>query len=134
MHYTYVLRSKADGKWYTGCTNDLRKRLRQHNNGQMAATVKRRPFELMYYEACTEQADAYVREKYLKTRLREAATLAEALTFHAFEIESIEGDVLDVKVTPNRGHDALSHRGIAKEISAILNIPLANDPLKEAPN
>ncbi|OGG54950.1 excinuclease ABC subunit C [Candidatus Kaiserbacteria bacterium RIFCSPHIGHO2_02_FULL_55_25] len=67
MHYTYVLRSKADGKWYTGCTNDLRKRLRQHNSGQMVATAKRRPFELMYYEACTEQSDAYAREKYLKT-------------------------------------------------------------------
>ena len=33
----------------------------------MVATAKRRPFELMYYEACTEQADAYAREKYLKT-------------------------------------------------------------------
>ncbi|TSC87280.1 MAG: Phenylalanine-tRNA ligase beta subunit [Parcubacteria group bacterium Gr01-1014_8] len=57
--------------------------------------------------------------------------LSRALTFHAFEIESVEahgGDsVLDVKVTPNRGHDCLSHRGIAKEISAILNIPLKND-------
>ncbi|MDO8514737.1 MAG: GIY-YIG nuclease family protein [bacterium] len=67
MHYTYVLRSKVDGKWYTGCTNDLRKRLRQHNGGQMVATAKRHPFELMYYEACREQSDAYTREKYLKT-------------------------------------------------------------------
>lgn len=63
--------------------------------------------------------------------LPDAAKLAEALTFHAFEIESVEGDILDVKVTPNRGHDALSHRGIAKEISAILNIPLAKDPLHD---
>src|SRR3989344_5625104 len=64
--------------------------------------------------------------------------VAEALTFHAFEIDSVtklghpmtkfEDWVLDVKVTPNRGHDCLSHRGIAKELSAILKIPLANDP------
>lgn len=67
MHYTYILRSKKDGKWYTGCTNDLRKRLRQHNAGYMKATNKRRPFELIYYEACSEQGDAYAREKYLKT-------------------------------------------------------------------
>lgn len=33
----------------------------------MVATSKRSPFELMYYEACTEQTDAYAREKYLKT-------------------------------------------------------------------
>ncbi|MEK7509440.1 MAG: phenylalanine--tRNA ligase subunit beta [Patescibacteria group bacterium] len=62
--------------------------------------------------------------------LPSAQELADALTFHAFEIESAEGDILDVKVTPNRGHDCLSHRGIAKEISAILNIPLSNDPLR----
>ncbi|MDO8514736.1 MAG: phenylalanine--tRNA ligase subunit beta [bacterium] len=58
--------------------------------------------------------------------------LSEALTFHAFEVESIgrhEGDiVLDVKVTPNRGRDCLSYRGIAKEVSAILNLPLVPHP------
>lgn len=62
--------------------------------------------------------------------------LSEALTFHAFEIESVSspptgGDILDVKVTPNRGHDCLSHRGIAKELSAILQIPLKADPLRQ---
>ena len=62
--------------------------------------------------------------------LPEAQTLADALTLHAFEVESVEGDVLDVKVTPNRGHDCLSHRGIAKELSAILNLPLKKDPLR----
>ncbi len=56
--------------------------------------------------------------------LPSADALSDALTFHAFEIESLDGGVLDVKVTPNRGHDCLSHRGIAKEISAILNFPL----------
>jgi phenylalanyl-tRNA synthetase beta chain len=63
-----------------------------------------------------------------------AEAVAEALTFHAFEIDGIDtvGDdqVLDVKVTPNRGHDCLSHRGIAKEVSAILNTPLTKDPFK----
>lgn len=77
-------------------------------------------------------------QKYFETELPPAEKLAEALTFHAFEIESTEkvgeDDVIDVKVTPNRGHDALSHRGIAKELSAILNLPLASDPLKEEPN
>lgn len=67
MHYTYVLKSKADGKWYTGCTNDLRKRMRQHNSGKMPATFERTPLELIYYEACTERGDAYAREKYLKS-------------------------------------------------------------------
>ncbi len=72
---------------------------------------------------------------FFDTPLPDAAALAEALTFHVFEIDAIEkkngDDVLDVKVTPNRGHDCLSHRGIAKEVSAILNLPLkaSVDPL-----
>lgn len=64
--------------------------------------------------------------------LPSSAELADALTFHAFEIESVENDVLDVKVTPNRGHDCLSHRGIAREISAILQLPMKADPLRQA--
>jgi phenylalanyl-tRNA synthetase beta chain len=67
-------------------------------------------------------------DNFFDSPLPDAQTIADALTFHAFEIDSIEGDVLDVKVTPNRGHDALSHRGIAKELSAILKIPLTKDP------
>src|SRR6185503_20815781 len=61
--------------------------------------------------------------------LPDANELAHALTFHAFEIESVENDILDVKVTPNRGHDCLSHRGIAKEVAAILDIPMTKDPV-----
>ncbi|MEK7109008.1 MAG: phenylalanine--tRNA ligase subunit beta [Patescibacteria group bacterium] len=71
-------------------------------------------------------------DKFFDAPLPDAATLADALTFHAFEIDGVEkkgeDEVLDVKVTPNRGHDCLSHRGIAKELSAILKIPLAHDP------
>lgn len=69
---------------------------------------------------------------FFDTELPDAEALADALTFHAFEIDGIEkhgdDDILDVKVTANRGHDCLCHRGIAKELSAILNIPLSKDP------
>ena len=64
--------------------------------------------------------------------LPDAAILGDALTFHVFEIDGIENiggdDVLDVKITANRGHDCLCHFGIAKELSAILNIPLKKYP------
>ena len=76
-------------------------------------------------------------QKFFDTELPTADKLAEAITFHAFEIEGVEkiekDEILDIKVTPNRGHDALSHRGIAKELSAILTIPLVHDPLSERP-
>src|ERR1700741_3308018 len=61
---------------------------------------------------------------YFETPLPPAEVIGDALTFHAFEIESVENDVLDVKGTPNRGHDCLSYRGIAKEVSAIFNEPV----------
>jgi putative endonuclease len=48
MNYVYVLRSKKDGKWYTGCTESLRKRFSQHNDGKVASTRGRGPFELIY--------------------------------------------------------------------------------------
>lgn len=75
-------------------------------------------------------------QNFFDSPLPEARELADALTFHAFEIESVEGDVLDVKVTANRGHDCLSHRGIAKELSAILRMPLnpAKDPFARKPD
>ncbi len=75
--------------------------------------------------------------KFFDAPLPNAELIANELTFHAFEIDGIEqkgGDfVLDVKVTPNRGHDCLSHRGIAKELSAILKLPLAHDPFAVQP-
>ncbi len=64
----------------------------------------------------------------------EVNALAEAIVFHAFEVESVEplGDdfILDIKTLPDRNHDCLSHLGIAKEVSAILNIPF-NDPTSQ---
>ncbi len=76
-------------------------------------------------------------QTYFDTPLPDAAALSHALTFHAFEIDGVarvrEDDVLDVKITANRGHDCLSHRGIAKEIAAILEIPMNADPLKIVP-
>jgi putative endonuclease len=66
-HYVYVLRSSADTRFYTGCTNNLRKRFKQHCEGKVSATKDRLPVELIYYEMCHNQSDAYNREKYLKT-------------------------------------------------------------------
>lgn len=70
-------------------------------------------------------------QTFFDTKLPDMQVLSDALTFHAFEIDGIEGDILDVKVTANRGHDCLSHRGIAKELSAILKVPLKADPLRQ---
>ncbi len=67
FHYIYVLKSKKDNKLYVGYTNDLKSRFEQHSKGQVASTKNRRPFELIYSEACLNKHDAMHREKYLKT-------------------------------------------------------------------
>lgn len=69
-------------------------------------------------------------QKYFDAPLPSPKDIADALTFHAFEIEDLEEVSMDVKVLPNRAADCLSHRGVAKEISAILNLPLKSDPLR----
>jgi putative endonuclease len=65
--FTYVLKSKTDGKFYTGFTSDLDRRFNEHNSGKVYSTKKRIPFELVYYEFCLNINDALHREKYLKT-------------------------------------------------------------------
>ena len=67
MFYTYVIQSKKDGKWYTGSTNDPRRRFKEHNDKKVSSTKSRGPFKLIYYEACINEKDARIREKYLKT-------------------------------------------------------------------
>jgi len=67
FYYTYILKSKKDGKIYTGSAKDLRKRLNQHNKGLSTYTKGRGPFILIYYEACLLESKARSRELYLKS-------------------------------------------------------------------
>jgi putative endonuclease len=67
MYYVYILHSDRDGMLYTGSTNDLKRRLSEHNDGRVGSTVKRRQLRLIYYEACINETDARAREKYLKS-------------------------------------------------------------------
>lgn len=69
MHYVYLLKSLKDGKWYTGYTNDLKKRILSHNHGKNFSTQNRGPFELIYFEASLSEQDAKARERYLKSEM-----------------------------------------------------------------
>lgn len=68
MFYMYILGSHKDKKLYTGSTNDLRKRVGEHNSGKVPSTQPRRPFELLYYEAYKTELEARKREASLKLR------------------------------------------------------------------
>lgn len=59
------------------------------------------------------------------------------LTFHAWEVEEVvkKGDdhIIEVNVLPDTSSWALSHRGVAKNLSVILNKRLSRDPLATEP-
>lgn len=65
-------------------------------------------------------------QKYFENPLPSTSVIADAFTFHCFEIEEVEGDVLDIKVLTNRTADCNSEAGIAAELSAILDMSLKN--------
>jgi putative endonuclease len=59
--------SKRNNEFYVGFTNDLEKRLDEHQRGLVDSTASRRLLRLIYYEACLNEHDAVAREKYFKT-------------------------------------------------------------------
>ncbi len=67
FYYVYVLQSEKDGNFYVGYTNDIKRRLEEHNSGKVPSTKDRKPLKLIYWEGCLNQQDATRREKYLKT-------------------------------------------------------------------
>jgi len=64
--FTYILEC-SDKSFYTGSTNDLEKRLWEHNNGLGANYTKRRlPVKLVYYEEYKRIDVAFYREKQIQ--------------------------------------------------------------------
>jgi putative endonuclease len=66
-YYVYIVECKY-GSYYVGITNDLDRRVVEHNTGNdpECYTYQRRPVELKYYEHFTEVNQAISREKQLK--------------------------------------------------------------------
>lgn len=65
--YVYVLESLGDSKRYIGYTNNLKKRIKEHEGGRSLSTKSRLPIKLIYFEGCLDETDAKRREQYLKT-------------------------------------------------------------------
>ena len=66
MNYTYILKC-SDGSFYTGWTNDIEKRVTDHNEGRGAKYTRgRTPVELVYYETFQTKEEAMRREYAIK--------------------------------------------------------------------
>ena len=75
-------------------------------------------------------------QSYFSKPLPKPRELAELLTMHAFEVESlkeIRNDwILDIDILPNRAHDCLSYMGLARECAALLNYKIQDIRYKQA--
>ncbi len=67
MWYVYILRSATDTNLYVGSTNDIWRRLSEHNSGKVDSTRGRIPFSLEAYIAVKDKAKAIELEQYFKT-------------------------------------------------------------------
>lgn len=77
--FVYILECN-DGSLYTGVTNDIERRVQQHNDGTGARyTRSRRPVRLRYHETCESRSAALLRECALRllSRKEKDALLAK---------------------------------------------------------
>lgn len=80
MFCVYLLKSNKDKDLYIGFTNNLERRVKEHNNGLVSSTKLRKPFELAYFEGYKSEKDARHREENLKLRPRVFAQLKKRIT------------------------------------------------------
>jgi predicted GIY-YIG superfamily endonuclease len=67
VYTVYILKSEHYDKFYTGCTDDINNRIKQHNHGDSVYTKRYAPWIIHYCEKYINKYDAFAREKYLKS-------------------------------------------------------------------
>lgn len=67
FYYVYVLYNKNKNFIYIGYSENLKQRVKEHNDGHSKSTKPYIPLELIHYEAYRNKKDAKRRELYLKT-------------------------------------------------------------------
>jgi len=66
-YYVYILKSINFEKTYIGFTDNLERRLTQHNKGYNVFSKRFMPWKIIYTEIYNTQVNALEREKYLKS-------------------------------------------------------------------
>ena len=67
MFFVYVIKSVEKKFQYIGHTENIQKRIKEHNTGKTKSTKFYKPFELIYLEVFKTRNEAIIREKYLKS-------------------------------------------------------------------
>lgn len=69
MYFVYIVFSQKDKEFYTGITNNIERRVKQHNIGYSStrSTKNRGPFVLVFIQECESRIEARELEKFLKS-------------------------------------------------------------------
>ena len=66
-YYVYVIKSAIDGRLYKGMTEDIERRLKEHNFGNQKSTKAFLPWRVVFYKEFNSRKEAREYEKYLKS-------------------------------------------------------------------
>lgn len=78
MYYVYILKNNKSNI-YIGFNNNLKKRMKDHEDGLVSSTKNKGPYKLVYYETYKSKQDAVLREKRLKYHGKALAQLKRRL-------------------------------------------------------
>lgn len=67
MYYCYILLNSKSHLFYFGSTNELKVRIKLHNDGKVSSTKPHAPWELIWYGAFVTEEEARDFERYLKS-------------------------------------------------------------------
>ena len=67
MYWVYILRSKSNNKFYVGCTDNIIRRVKEHNLGLSKYTKGKGPWVIIYPDEFKSLSDARKREKQIKS-------------------------------------------------------------------
>ena len=70
MYYVYLLKSEKDKDFYMGFTNNLERRIKEHNNGFVVSARSRKPFDLIYCEGYRPEKDARKKRAKLEIKVK----------------------------------------------------------------
>ncbi len=71
MAFTYLIKSLSNRNFYTGISEDPKKRLVEHNSGKLKTTAKHKPFDLIYFQVHNDYGEARKHELWLKKKNKE---------------------------------------------------------------
>ncbi|RPJ28154.1 MAG: GIY-YIG nuclease family protein [Chloroflexi bacterium] len=68
LFFVYILRSQRLERYYVGSTENVEKRLHEHNSGKSASTRAGMPWELIHTECFRTRSEAMLQERKIKAR------------------------------------------------------------------